>query len=447
MNPATTCSILDTVREAAQPIEGSANDYDSLLAFIGDAKVVLLGEASHGTTEFYRSRAQITKRLICDKGFSAIAVEADWPDAYRVNRFVKGDNKDADASWALSGFKRFPTWMWRNAEVLQFLTWLRVHNDSLVPADRVGFYGLDLYSLHASMECVLRYLDNIDPDAARRARDRYACFTQFGDDPQRYGYAAGFGLRPSCEEEAISQLIDLQRNSLLHSRMDGFAALDRFFDAEQNARVVKDAEEYYRAMFGDSVASWNLRDQHMMETFVALSRHLGLRQAPAKMVVWAHNSHVGDVRATAMGQAGEWNIGQLARQRYGDDCRSIGFTTYSGTVTAASEWDGPTRTIPVRPARADSYESLMHDTEIPAFTLNLKKPSRVADSLRTPMRERAIGVIYRPESELASHYFKAALSDQFDAIIHFDESCAVEPIELEAKKSCGEPAETFPSGI
>ena len=447
MNPATTCSILDTVREAAQPIEGSANDYDSLLAFIGDAKVVLLGEASHGTTEFYRSRAQITKRLICDKGFSAIAVEADWPDAYRVNRFVKGDNKDADASWALSGFKRFPTWMWRNAEVLQFLTWLRVHNDSLVPADRVGFYGLDLYSLHASMECVLRYLDNIDPDAARRARDRYACFTQFGDDPQRYGYAAGFGLRPSCEEEAISQLIDLQRNSLLHSRMDEFAALDRFFDAEQNARVVKDAEEYYRAMFGDSVASWNLRDQHMMETFVALSRHLGLRQAPAKMVVWAHNSHVGDARATAMGQAGEWNIGQLARQRYGDDCRSIGFTTYSGTVTAASEWDGPTRTIPVRPARADSYESLMHDTEIPAFTLNLKKPSRVADSLRTPMRERAIGVIYRPESELASHYFKAALSDQFDAIIHFDESCAVEPIELEAKKSCGEPAETFPSGI
>lgn len=447
MNPATTSSILDTVREAAQPIEGSANDYDSLLAFIGEAKVVLLGEASHGTSEFYRSRAQITKRLICEKGFSAIAVEADWPDAYRVNRFVKGDNEDADASRALSGFKRFPTWMWRNAEVLQFLTWLRVHNDSLVPTDRVGFYGLDIYSLHASMECVLRYLDNIDPDAAHRARDRYACFTQFGDDPQRYGYDARLGLRPSCEEEAISQLIDIQRNSLLHSRMDGFAALDRFFDAEQNARVVKDAEEYYRAMFGDSVSSWNLRDQHMMETFVALSGHLGLRQASAKMVVWAHNSHIGDARATAMGQAGEWNIGQLARQKYGDDCRSIGFTTYAGTVTAASEWDGPTRTIPVRPARADSYESLMHDTEIPAFTLNLKRRSRVADSLRNPMRERAIGVIYRPESELASHYFTAALSDQFDAVIHFDKSRAVEPMESETEKSYGEPAETFPSGI
>ena len=447
MNPATTSLILDTVRDAAQPLDGSANDYDSLLAFIGDATVVLLGEASHGTHEFYRSRARITERLICEKGFSAIAVEADWPDAYRVNRFVQGDNTDADASRALSGFKRFPTWMWRNADVLQFLTWLRVHNDSLLPAQRVGFYGLDLYSLHASMECVLRYLDDIDPDAAHRARDRYACFTQFGDDPQRYGYAAGLGLRPSCEEEAISQLIDLQRNSLVHSRMDGFAALDRFFDAEQNARVVKDAEEYYRAMFGDSVSSWNLRDQHMMETFVALSGHLGLRKTPAKMVVWAHNSHIGDARATAMGQAGEWNIGQLARQRYGDDCRSIGFTTYSGTVTAASEWDGPTRKIPVRPARADSYESLMHDIGIPAFTLNLQKRSRVADSLRSPMRERAIGVIYRPESELASHYFEASLSDQFDAIIHFDESCAVEPMELEAEKSYGEPAETFSSGI
>ena len=233
MNPATTSLILDTVREAAQPLVESAKDYDSLLAFIGDAKVVLLGEASHGTSEFYRSRAQITIRPICEKGFSAITVEADWPDAYRVNRFVQGDNTDVDAS---RRFKRFPTWMWRNAEVLQFLTWLRVHNDSVVPAGRVGFYGLDLYSLHASMECVLRYLDDIDPDAAHRARDRYACFTQFGDDPQRYGYAAGLGLRPSCEEEAISQLIDLRRNSLVHSRMDGFAALDRFFDAEQNAR-------------------------------------------------------------------------------------------------------------------------------------------------------------------------------------------------------------------
>jgi erythromycin esterase-like protein len=447
LDSSTIPIILDTVRDAAQPITGSSADYDALLEFIGSASVVLLGEASHGTHEFYRSRAQITERLICEKGFSAVAVEADWPDAYRVNRFVQGDNADADLPTSLSGFKRFPTWMWRNADVLEFLGWLRKHNDRLEPEKRAGFYGLDLYSLHASMECVLHYLDSVDPEAAVRARNRYACFTQFGDDPQRYGYAAGLGLRPSCEEEAVSQLLDLQRRSLPHSRMNGLAALDRFFDAEQNARVVKDAEEYYRAMFGDSVSSWNLRDQHMMDTFVALSGHLGLRQTTAKMVIWAHNSHVGDARATAMGQAGEWNIGQLVLQRYGDDCRSIGFTTYAGTVTAASDWDGETKQMSVLPAREDSYEYLLHDTGIPAFTLNLRKGSLVAEALRGPMRERAIGVIYRPETELASHYFQASLSEQFDAVVHFDESCAVEPLERIAEEAHGEPAETFPSGI
>ena len=446
--PATDRDILrKTVHDAAQPIHGSANDYDSLLVLIGAASVVLLGEASHGTAEFYRSRAQITQRLICEKGFAAIAVEADWPDAYRVNRFVQGDNTDADLAMSLSGFKRFPTWMWRNADVLKFLTWLRSYNDSLGQANRIGFYGLDLYSLHASMEHVLRYLDDVDPDAAHRARDRYACFTQFGDDPQRYGHAVRLGIRPSCEDEAVSQLVDLQRNSLFYSRMDGLAALDRFFDAEQNARVVKDAEQYYRAMFGDSVSSWNLRDRHMMETFVALYGHLSLRQTPAKLVIWAHNSHVGDARATAMGQSGEWNIGQLVRQRYGDDCRSIGFTTYTGTVTAASEWDGQTERMEVRPSRTDSYEALMHETGIPAFILNLEKGSLVADALREPMRERAIGVIYRPESELASHYFQASLSDQFDAVVHFDTTSAVEPLERIAKKTDREPAETFPSGL
>jgi len=447
MASSTIPILLDTVRDAAQPITGSPSDYDSLLTFIGDTRVVLLGEASHGTSEFYKARAQITERLICEMGFSAVCVEADWPDAYRVNRFVRGDNTDVDVSMSLSGFKRFPTWMWRNTEVLEFLGWLRSQNDRLETDERVGFYGLDLYSMHASMECVLHYLDSIDPDAARRARNRYACFTQFGDNPQRYGYAAGLGLRPSCEKEAISQLLDLQRNSLLQSRMDGLAALDRFFDAEQNARVVKDAEEYYRAMFGDSVSSWNLRDQHMMETFVALSDHLSLRQPSAKLVVWAHNSHVGDARATAMGQSGEWNIGQLVRQKYGDDCRSIGFTTYSGTVTAAFEWDGRTERICVRPARKDSYEHLLHNTGIPAFTLNLEKGSPVSNALHVPMRERAIGVIYRPESELASHYFQASLSDQFDAVVHFDESFAVEPMDGIAENAQGEPAETFPSGI
>jgi erythromycin esterase-like protein len=447
VNSSTIASVLDTVRDAAHPITGSVDDYNSLLTFIGNASVVLMGEASHGTREFYSARALITKRLISEKGFSAVAVEADWPDAYRVNRFVQGDNTDRDLAQSLSGFKRFPTWMWRNAEVSEFLTWLRRHNETLESADRIGFYGLDLYSLNASMQCVLHYLDDVDPDAARRARDRYACFTQFGDDPQRYGYAVDLGLRPSCENEAVAQLVDLQRNSLLHSRMDGLPALDRFFDAEQNARVVKDAEQYYREMFSGSVSSWNLRDSHMMETFIALSDHLGLRQKPSKIIVWAHNSHVGDARATAMTQIGEWNIGQLLRQRYGDDCRSIGFTTYSGTVTAASEWNGPTERIVVRPARSDSYESLLHDIGLAAFTLNMEKGSRVAEALRGPMRERAIGVIYRPETELASHYFQASLSDQFDAVVHFDRTSSVGTLELTAGNVDGEPAETFPSGL
>jgi erythromycin esterase-like protein len=439
--------VIDLVREAAHPLTGASDDYDLLLEMIGNANFVLLGEASHGTHEFYRERARITQRLICDKGFNALAVEADWPDAYRVNRYVQGDNTDPDAVQALSGFRRFPTWMWRNADILDFIGWLRTHNDSLNQEKRVGFYGLDLYSLHASMECVLRYLDDIDPEAARRARLRYACFDNFGGDPQTYGYAAGLGLRPSCENEAISQLIDLQHSSLRYARVDGLPALERFFDAEQNARVVKDAEEYYRTMFQESVSSWNLRDQHMMETLEALAEHLDREYSDAKVVIWAHNSHVGDARATQMGHAGEWNIGQLVRERFGERCLNVGFTTYSGTVTASSGWDCPAERKQVRPARPDSYEGLFHQTGVPAFWLNLENRSPVMDGLRDPMLERAIGVVYLPASELTSHYFRASLSDQFDAIVHFDQTRAVEPLEPIGEPGSGEPAETFPSGI
>jgi erythromycin esterase-like protein len=444
---ASTLSIVtDLVREAAHPLTGSVADYDALIESIGEARFVLLGEASHGTHEFYRERARITQRLILDKGFTAIAVEADWPDAYMVNCYVQGDNTDPDAVQALSGFKRFPAWMWRNADVLDFIGWLRTHNDSLGHAKRIGFYGLDLYSLHASMERVLRYLDEIDPDAARRARLRYACFDNYGNDAQAYGYAAGLGLRVSCENEAVSQLIDLQHSSLRYTRMDGLVALGRFFDAEQNAHVVKDAEEYYRSMFHGSVSSWNLRDRHMAETFDALIEHLERQHSQAKIVIWAHNSHVGDARATQMGKSGEWNIGQLIRERHGRDCRNIGFTTYSGTVTAASDWDGPAERKRVQPARPDSYEGLFHQVGIPAFSLNLQPGSHVTNGLGEPMLERAIGVVYRPESELASHYFQATLSDQFDAIIHFDETRAVEPLEPLSEQPLGELAETFPSG-
>jgi erythromycin esterase-like protein len=448
MPDATLLLTRDLVRDAAHPLTGSETDYDHLLDFIGSARFVLLGEASHGTHEFYRERAQITKRLIREKGFTAIAVEADWPDAYRVNRYVQGENADVDAVEALSGFRRFPAWMWRNADILDFVGWLRTHNDSLESARRVGFYGLDLYSMHASIEAVLTYLDKVDPDGARRARHRYACFENFGEDPQAYGYAAGFGLIPTCESEVVAQLVDLQQRAIEYARKDGGVAAERFFNAQQNAHVIKDAEQYYRTMFRGQVSSWNLRDQHMTETLDALVEHLDLQHHPAKVVVvWAHNSHLGDARATQMGQAGEWNVGQLARQKYGEDCRLIGFSTYSGTVTAASNWDSPAERKQIRPARPDSYEGLFHQVGIPAFALTLEPGTHVTGGLSGPMLERAIGVVYLPESELASHYFQARLSDQFDAIIHFDQTRAVEPLEPIVERCIEEPAETFPFGV
>jgi erythromycin esterase-like protein len=266
--------LLDSVRQAAYPLTGAATDYDALLDLVGDARFVLLGEASHGTHEFYRIRAEITKRLIRDKGFTAVAVEADWPDAYRVNCYVRGAGQDASTHEALGDFRRFPTWMWRNADVLDFVGWLREHNDRAGPSDRVGFYGLDLYSLHGSIRAVLAYLEKVDPGAAGRARYRYGCFEDFGEDTQAYGYAAGFGLRESCEREVVEQLVELQRGATDYARRDGRMAEDEQFFAEQNARLVKNAEEYYRTMFRGRVSSWNLRDRHMADTLDALADHL-----------------------------------------------------------------------------------------------------------------------------------------------------------------------------
>ena len=445
---ATETILLDLVRDAAHPLTGSAQDYDPLLELIGDARVVLLGEATHGTHEFYRERAQITKRLIREKGFTAVAVEADWPDAYRVNRFVRGQGEDDDAADALSGFRRFPAWMWRNADVLDFIGWMRAHNEALAARQtQAGFYGLDLYSMHASIQAVLEYLDKVDPEGARRARHRYACFEHFGEDPQEYGYAAGMGLSSTCEREVIEQLIDLQRRASDYARRDGRIAADDFFYAEQNARLVRNAEEYYRAMFRGRVASWNLRDRHMAETLDALAEHLSQHDQRAKIVLWAHNSHLGDARATQMGRRGELNVGQLIRERYGRECVLIGFTTYSGTVTAASEWGGRAERKRVRPALPESYEAMFHAVGAPRFLLRLRDGGQVSHALAEPMLERAIGVIYLPESELASHYFYASLARQFDAILHFDQTRAVEPLERTSEWAIGEPAETFPSGM
>src|SRR5256714_1893791 len=332
-------SIIDAVRETAQPLEGNARDYDPLLKLIGNSRFCLLGEATHGTHEFYRERAEITKRLIKEKGFTAIAVEADWPDAFRVNRYVRGLSDDRNADEALSGFRRFPTWMWRNIVVQDFVEWLRDYNSSLpVGATKVGFYGLDLYSLYTSIESVLSYLDKIDPAAAKRARYRYSCFEHFAEDTQAYGYAANFGITESCERDVIEQLVELRRRAAEYASRDGRVAQDEFFFAEQNARLVLNAERYYRTMFRGRVESWNLRDRHMAETLDALVTHLNSQGQPAKVAVWEHNSHLGDARATYMADYGELNVGQLAREHYGSEAVLIGFTTYTGTVTAASDW-------------------------------------------------------------------------------------------------------------
>ena len=407
------------------PLGRGERDYDALIERFGDRQVVLIGEASHGTHEFYRERAAITRRLIAEKGFRAVAAEADWPDAYRVNRFVRGEGDDASADEALSGFRRFPAWMWRNDVVLGFVNWLRGRG--------AGFYGLDLHSLFTSMGEVLRYLDTADPAAAQRARKLYACFDHFHDDPQAYGYGVSYGMTRSCEDEVMRLLVKLRERATED---------DDFFDAEQNARLVKNAEEYYRSMFRGRVSSWNLRDGHMFETLLEIAAHLEGRGEAPKIVVWAHNSHLGDARATEMGDDGELNLGQLVREHYGSECASIGFSTYAGTVTAATDWDGPAETKRVRRALPESYEALFHDTGVPRL---LVMPPEV-DELRNPRLQRAIGVIYRPETERQSHYFHARLADQFDALIHIDETRALAPLETWSQHP-EEAPETYPTGM
>ncbi len=441
--------LLDAVRQAAYPLTGAADDYGPLLGLVGDARFVLLGEASHGTHEFYRARAEITQQLIREQGFTAVAVEADWPDAYRVNRYVRGESDDAEAREALGGFKRFPTWMWRNTVVVEFVEWLRAYNDAQPEGERkVGFYGLDLYSLYTSIEAVLGYLDKVDAEAARRARARYSCFEHFGEDTTSYAYAAAYGAAESCEPAVVEQLVELMRRASELANRDGRVARDEFFYAEQNARLVKNAEEYYRSMFRGRVSSWNLRDRHMAETLDALVAHLSAEGREAKVAVWEHNSHLGDARATEMGQGGEWNVGQLVRERYPREAFLVGFTTHRGTVTASHDWDEPGRRRRVRPALEGSYEALFHEAGVPRFMLDLRAEGPARELLRRPRLERAIGVIYRPETERWSHYFHARLAGQFDAVIHFDETRAVEPLEAPRREAPGhEPPETYPSAV
>ncbi|MGZ5337677.1 MAG: erythromycin esterase family protein [Solirubrobacterales bacterium] len=434
------------IRREAHPLHGAAEDYDPLLESIGESSLVLIGEASHGTHEFYRERALITRRLIEEKGFTGVAVEADWPDAYRVNRYVRGARDDGDAEEALRGFRRFPAWMWRNAEVLDFVGWLRDHNDRGDPATAAGFYGLDLYSLYTSIEEVIAYLEKIDPPAAERARRRYACFEPFAGESQEYGRAAALGISESCRAGVVEQLVELHRNSVAYLRRDGLAAEDDQFYAEQNARLVANAEQYYRTMFATGASSWNLRDTHMADTLDSLLTHLERRGERAKVVVWAHNSHIGDARRTEMGRRGELNLGQLARLRHPDAASLVGFTTHRGTVTAASAWDAPAERKRVRAALPGSYEDLFHGVGEARFLLRFAR-GEAASALREPRLERAIGVIYRPETERQSHYFNSQIGSQFDAVIHIDETRAVEPLERTAGWELGEPPETYPSAL
>jgi erythromycin esterase-like protein len=442
MVDATITNLVDAVRESAYRLTGTAADYDPLMNLIGDARFVLIGEASHGTHEFYEQRAEITKRLIQEKGFTAVAVEADWPDAYRANRYVRGMSDDPTPAEALANFQRFPAWMWRNTDVLNFVNWLREYNDALPKnANKVGFYGVDLYSMYASIEAVLDYLDKVDPEAAQHARSRYSCFEHLGEDAQTYGYATSFGLTKSCEEEVVNQLRELKRWK------DGEVTPEEFFYAEQNARLVKNAEAYYRSMFQQRVSSWNIRDRHMAETLDWLVGYLEQQHKPAKIVVWEHNSHLGDARATDMGAAGELNVGQLMRDHYGDDAVLIGFTTYTGTVTAASNWGETPELKVVRPALSESYEALFHQTGLSQFLLLLSNQNAAVAGLRERRLERAIGVIYLPETERISHYFYACLPDQFDAVIHIDDTRAVQPLDRTVQEDTHEPPETYPFAV
>ncbi len=429
--------IVSAIAAFAEPINSiAAADLDGLLERIGDAKVVLLGEASHGTSEFYRMRERISQELITRKGFRFVAIEGDWPDVARLDHYVR-HFEYPPSEW--TAFARFPTWMWRNTEVRSFVDWLHAHNAERTPQRRVAIYGLDLYSLYTSIGSVLKYLDEVDPDSAQIARQRYGCLTPWQADPATYGHAALTGAYRTCENEVVQMLEDI-----LHKQSD-YAAHDgeRFMDAVQNARLVTDAERYYRIMYYGSRASWNLRDNHMFETLKTL---LNFHGSEAKAIVWAHNSHIGDAAATEMSARGEYNIGHLCREEFGNGAYSIGFGTHSGTVAAASDWDGPMQVKAVLPSLKQSYERLCHETGRLRFMLPLRRRSavEVRNRLAKPRLERAIGVIYRPETELASHYFQAVLPAQFDEYIWFDESRAVTPFET--KELEGLP-DTYPFGL
>jgi erythromycin esterase-like protein len=426
------------IRGAAEPLPPLDDPaFGRLIDRYADARVVLLGEASHGTHEFYRARAAITRRLIEAHGFTLVAVEADWPDAAAIHRYVR-DRPGTGPPAPI--FQRFPTWMWRNRDVAHFVDWLREYNQGRPDAEQAGFYGLDLYSLGSSIQAVLDYLDRVDPDAAQVARRRYGCLTPWSKDPAQYGRMAlnaGYAL---CEKAVVQILRDLLSRRIEYAQADG----ERFLDAAQNARLVSSAEAYYRAMYYGSAESWNLRDTHMFETL----EHLLAAGGPkSKAVVWAHNSHIGDARYTEMGHTREeLNLGQLCRERIEQDVALVGFGTHTGTVAAADEWDSPMRVMDVVPSRRDSYERLFHDAGRSTCLLDLREGVHpiLREALASSRLERFIGVIYRPDTERWSHYAECSLPHQYDGYLWFDETRAVEPLGEEPRSGM---ADTWPFGL
>lgn len=428
LNSANSASV-ELVRAAAVPITGAQTDYDALMALIGDARFVVLGEATHGTQEFYHERARITRRLIQEKGFSAMAIEGEWPDAQAVHRFVRGTGGPATAEEALRGFTSgFPEWMWANTAIRDLVVWMREHNAGRPAERQVGFYGLDVYSWFESADSVVAYLSRVDPAAAGRARERYACLRPYRQNAIGYGSDALRSAERSCQDEAAEQVAEMER---LYAAGGGDAhARDERFSALQNARVAAGGEAYWRAQWEGGPASWNQRDRHMATTLEHLVDHLRAQGHTPRVVVWAHNTHAGDARLTEMGQGGEWNVGQLMRQAFEGESVLVGFTTYQGTVLAAEEWDAPGRVRRLNPALPESFSALFHRTGLPAFLLTFRGREELSRAMGEPRLERAVGVVYMPSTERQSHYFTAMLSRQFDAVIHVDSSTAVTPLPV-----------------
>ncbi|MBL4653798.1 MAG: erythromycin esterase family protein [Flavobacteriales bacterium] len=430
-----------------QPLAGVSDDYNSILEATQETEHVFIGGATHGTHEFYSIRADITKRLILEKGFNAIAIEGDWPDAYRINQYVKGDKTIKSALDALDRFKKFPTWMWRNEVIVEFIDWLHHHNSKLSFDKKVGFYGLDLYSLNASVEIIIKYLEENDINAAKKAKQRYACFDPFKEELKSYGYATILGITRSCEDEVIAQLVELTSNSYQYIKENG-SNEDEYFYIQQNTRLVKNAEKYYRSMFNDKTFSWNVRDKHMIEILDQIAKHLGAKlHKKAQIVTWAHNSHVGDARATEVRIKGQLNMGQLAKEQYPNKVLLIGFLTNTGSVIAASGWNYAAEPKTVLSAINYSYEYFFHHLNPSNFLLNFKTQPQIKTLIPSELLERSIGVIYLPETERESHYIHANLVKQFDIVIYIDKTSAIRPLEKSAILHSGEVFETFPFGV